>query len=392
MAPAERIAFVTPRYADGGIVGGAETLIRNQASAAQRAGRRVSILTTCAVNHFTWENTHEPGTRTVDDMEVSFFPTDRRDMTSFMLAQRAVEKKIGRTEEDELTWLRQGVSSDALYAYLREEGQIYDRIMIGPYLFGLTYFAAQIHPDRTVLIPCLHDECFAYMGVMRKMFRAVRTCMFNSPAEQALGLRLYDLDAANCAVVGTGLEPPAFDATVFKRNHSEVGDYIVYSGRREHLKGTPLLVDYFKTFRERTGRDLHLVMTGTGEIQVHPELRPYVHDLGYVSEQEKYEAMAGAIAFCHPSRFESFGIVLMESWLTGTPALVHADSDVMRDHCKTANGGLWWQTYPEFEEQLSFLMDHPEVRERMGRTGREYVNTHYTWDAITERLLAAIDR
>ena len=40
--------------------------------------------------------------------------------------------------------------------------------------------------------------------------------------------------------------------------------------------------------------------------------------------------MAGALAFCHPSVNESFGIVLLESWLARTPALVHAGSDVLQ--------------------------------------------------------------
>ena len=49
-----------------------------------------------------------------------------------------------------------------------EHGSAYDRIVIGPYLFGLSYFASQAHPDRTYLVPCLHDEPSPVSGPFAK--------------------------------------------------------------------------------------------------------------------------------------------------------------------------------------------------------------------------------
>ena len=80
MSRAERIAFVCPRFPEGGTVGGAETLLRNLAQQTALAGRSVTFLTTCAQSHFTWENTLPPGRRTVGSMQVEFFPVDDRDL------------------------------------------------------------------------------------------------------------------------------------------------------------------------------------------------------------------------------------------------------------------------------------------------------------------------
>ena len=44
-----------------------------------------------------------------------------------------------------------------------------------------------------------------------------------------------------------------------------------------------------------------LVLTGAGAVDPGPVLAPHVTDLGYVSEEDKYQAMAGALAFIHPS-------------------------------------------------------------------------------------------
>ena len=64
---------------------------------------------------------------------------------------------------------------------------------------------------------------------------------------------------------------------------------MIYSGRREGGKGTPVLVDFLDTFRRRTGRDVDLVMTGSGPVDVPATLAPAFHDLGFVTEEEKRE-------------------------------------------------------------------------------------------------------
>ena len=74
-----RIAFVCPRFAGEGAVGGAETLLKNLALHAAARGCEVDFLTTCAQSHFTWENTLPPGVKTMDGIRVHFFPVDARD-------------------------------------------------------------------------------------------------------------------------------------------------------------------------------------------------------------------------------------------------------------------------------------------------------------------------
>ena len=81
--------------------------------------------------------------------------------------------------------------------------------------------------------------------------------------------------------------------------------------------------------------------------------------------------MAGALAFVHPSTFESFGIVLLESFLAGTPALVHARSEVLRWQCRRSGGGLWFRHYPDFEEELLLLLNNENLRKRMGAAGKK---------------------
>jgi hypothetical protein len=180
MSKAERIAFVCPRFSEQGTVGGAETLLKKLAEHAAAAGRKVTFLTTCAESHFTWKNTLPPGHRRIGSLDVHYFPVDDRDVGAFTQIQQAICNYGHYTPADEETWARNSVNSEALYQHLREHGADYDRIVMGPYLFGLIIAASRIHPEKTLLVPCLHDEPFATLGVVKKMFESVRGCMFNT--------------------------------------------------------------------------------------------------------------------------------------------------------------------------------------------------------------------
>ena len=393
VSESRHIAFVCPRFSTGDTVGGAETLLGALARRAAAAGRKVSFLTTCARNHFTWENEHPPGTRTIDGIEVTFFPVDSdRDIDAFLKVQRRISRGADVDEEAQLLWLQNSVNSRALYDHLREHGQKYDRIVTGPYLFGLTWFAARIHPQRTLLLPCLHDEPFARLSRMADLFAGVRRCIYNTAPEQELAERLYGRQAARGSVVGIGMTPFESDPEAFARSRGLASPYIIYCGRREPLKGTPLLLDYFRTFRERTCHDLKLVLTGTGPLELRPSDKDHVFDAGFVGQQEKYDAMAGATVFCHPSTNESLGIVLLESWLAGTPCLVHAGSAVLTDQCRRSGGGMWFRNYPEFEEEMSLLLESPDIGRAMAGAGNDYVRDSYAWKRIDGLLLEALDR
>ncbi|NCC51441.1 MAG: hypothetical protein EOM20_09530, partial [Spartobacteria bacterium] len=181
MATPKHIAFVCPRFAEGNTLGGAETLLRRLAEHTAARGCRVTFLTTCAENHFTWKNERPAGSARVGDIELLRFPVDEdRNLDTFLRIQTSICNGGDVSEADERAWMDNNVNSQALYNHLREEGARYDAILAGPYLFGLVWRAAQIHPRKTLLVPCLHDEPFAYLRIMRELFDGVAGCLFNA--------------------------------------------------------------------------------------------------------------------------------------------------------------------------------------------------------------------
>jgi glycosyltransferase involved in cell wall biosynthesis len=154
------------------------------------------------------------------------------------------------------------------------------------------------------------------------------------------------------------------------------------------MKNVLHLISSFLAYRRtRPDQNLKLVLAGSGPIAVpkHPDLLP----LGFLSLADLHDAYAAATLLCQPSLLESFSIVLMESWLAGTPALVHGHCAATRYHVQQSGGGLYFTSTAEFTAALDWLLTHPRERQRMGRQGQVYVRRKFTWPTVIDRFRAA---
>jgi glycosyltransferase involved in cell wall biosynthesis len=357
-----------------------------------RRGWPVEILTTCAVNPHSWTGDYRPGTEVVNGITVRRFPQESRKYTRkvFRTEQRILAReKVSRRRQE--FWIRNVVTSLELCRYLDEHREDYRAFVFIPYLFGTSYLGVKTVPEKAYLIPCLHDEPYAYLDIFRDMMRSVRGVMFNTPPEMELARRLYGEDIPGRVVGGVAFRPYAADGNRFRYKYSISGDFVLYSGRREIAKNTPLLLRYFCNYLENGGRDVKLVLIGSGEVEIPFSFRSRVIDLGFVSERDKRDAYAAATVVCQPSTRESLSLVLLEAWLVEVPCLVHGDCAVTRHHVETSGGGLWFNDYPTFHEALDFLLDHPGVREEMGRRGRRYILENYSWERIVDNFRAVLE-
>lgn len=141
----------------------------------------------------------------------------------------------------------------------------------------------------------------------------------------------------------------------------------------------PLSIPY----KKRSPSKLKLILIGGGNIEF-PKNGDVI-DLGFVPAQDKHDAYAAASVFCNPSQFESFSLVIMESWLAERPVLVNGDCAVTTDFARKSNGGLYYQNYIEFEKCLQYLLTNPGTARQMGANGRDFVLKNFSWDAIVKK-------
>lgn len=378
-----------PRYGRD-IVGGAETLCRTVAEGLAEAGQEVEVFTTCARDHFTWRNELTPGTTIESGVPVHRFPVDEdRDHERFAEVHHRIARRIRVGYLGQLEWMANSVTSPQLEDEVRRRTDLWCLIAL-PYLFGTSFWCVQNEPRRTVLNPCLHDEPHAWTDATRAMLDGSVGCMANTQAEQRLLSRIAPGARTRLGGIGFDIfDAPADSARLLADRGLEPG-YLLYAGRREEGKGLGTLFDYYRRLVADRPSAPQLALMGTGGLVTPPDIAHRVIDLGFVPEEDKRAAYAGALCLVHPSRMESFGIVLMEAWREGVPAVVTAHGEVLTDHCRASGGGLWYRDYAEFAETVGLLMDQPETAEVLGRAGAAYVKDRYSHDAVCRRYIEAL--
>lgn len=381
-----RILWVVPRYGPD-VLGGAETHVRALAERATPDGWQVEVATTCALDHATWRNAVEPGSLEVNGVTVHRFAVGPRDAVRYERLHGAV-LAADIDYPGELEWLAHSVTSPGMEAFLEQEAERFDLILLSPYLFGTTLWGAQIAPERMALMPCLHDEPYARLRTVAAVIEASRGCMFNADAEERFARGLYRVRAGG--VVGMGFDDPgpAPPAPALRPD----GDYVVYAGRLEEGKGVHELVEHVTRMREADPSAPRLLLIGRGGYRVPDASRPHVVSAGFVSEADKRALIAGSLALVNASRMESMSIVQLEAWAEGVPTVVSAGSAVMADHASRSGGGLVFADGAGFAEAVSALRADRAEAARMGARGREWALDVYGWPAVRARFRDVAER
>ena len=389
------IAVVLPRYG-ANLGGGAEALVRSLVlnvfcgnGLGGLSPSNIEIWSTCALDHRTWENALPRGVSQEDGLTVRRFPVDERNLECFIKSEIAMQEGRALSLEEQLDWLSSGVNSASLYKHIANAGSDFDLLIYAPYLFSTTFWGAMIHPEKSVLVPCLHNEHYAYLEVFRALFSRVRGLFFNTIEEQILAEKIYGSFSEKSFVVGMGFD--AIENTTSIAPDQSQKSFLLYSGRKEAGKNLDLLIEYFSAYKEQySSSNLELKIIGSGSIDFLNSLPDGVVDLGFVSEVEKLALMQSAVALCQPSVNESFSIVMMEAWLEKTAVIVHSECDVTRGHVERSGGGLMFSSVEEFCLVLKELEQSGKLSKELGLAGKAYVETEYSWPAVTERTKLAM--
>jgi len=102
----------------------------------------------------------------------------------------------------------------------------------------------------------------------------------------------------------------------------------IWAGRLEHVKGVDLLLEAVKLLRDNTDRQFFVRLAGKGSLRRELEQQARllgvgdkVNFLGRLSREEMLKEMQVANCFVLPTRYEAFGVVLIEAMATGLPVI-----------------------------------------------------------------------
>ncbi len=390
-----RIAIVTPWFAENEI-GGSQQLSWQLVHELFEPRSTIDVLTTCSRSFYSdWSVNHYPqGTTLRGNLAIRRFRVRQRSIeefnwaNAFLLDQPAgwFKKHPGRIPSQVAAdFCKENIHSPGLLQFLADWGRRYRAILFTPYLYGPILRGVELVASRAYLQPCLHDEGYAYLPQVRKIFRAAKGLLFNSEVEFALAQRLYGSGiVSKSSVVGHWVKPPASGRIKHRRRR-----YVFYLGRIDSTKNVDQIVDAFLEYRRRCRTSLTLVLAGPGKIQLPP--RCGIVALGEVGEREKSGWLRSCLALLQPSRNESFSRSVMEAWSYGRPVAVNGDCEVTARALRECGGG-WLSTSKDEWVAILSLIDRtdPDRLRALGERGRQYYLRNGTPERVLERYRAAL--
>jgi len=384
-----KLAVVVQRYG-AEINGGAELHARYISEHLARH-HEVEVLTTCARDYVTWANELPSGVETVNGVRVRRFPVaHERDPIAFGRQSVKVFERVHSLAE-ELAWLdSEGPTSPALLAHIARHRNEYGFFLFFSYRYWHAYHGVRAADGRAILVPTAERDAAIGLALFPPIFRSVGAVMFNSLEERAMITHVAGGPLPG-VVVGVGSDVPA--KPVPDRFRQEFGidaPFAVYVGRIDANKGCVELFDYFQRYVRSMAGDLHLVLIGKSILPI-PN-HPRIHHLGFLTDQQKFDAMAASELLLMPSYYESLSMVTLEAWALGKPVLTNARCDVLKGQSIRSNAGLYYDGYREFAEALHAIVSSASLRHALGSNGRSYFEAQYSWPVIERKYLDVLDR
>lgn len=389
MPDMKKVCLVVQRYG-AEVNGGAELLCR------QMAGRLVphydvTVYTTTAKDYLTWRNEYPTGVEYIDGVRVERFPVEQeRSLRRFRVINALLSRgMLPRGLENK--WLdEQGPVTPSLLEAIAAHAGEFDAFVFHTYLYYPAVRGVPLVADKAVLVPDAHEEPPLHLGLVRDEFESAAGFFFNTAEERDLVLRTFDVSETPQEIGGAGVEiGPHPSPDEFRAKYGIEGHYVVYVGRVDEGKGCPEMLEWWSRYREAYGGELTLVLVGKVDIPLLE--RSDVKALGFISEEDKSAGIEGADFLWLPSRYESLSLVVLEALSLGVPVLVNGASDVLRAHCERSEAGFAYRDYDDCAQKMAKLLSADDDVALMRRNGPQYVQEHYQWSDIIDRLSRLIE-
>jgi len=384
-----KIAVVVQRYG-ADISGGAELHARYIAERLARHAT-VEVLTTCAKDYISWRNELPAGPETINGVAVRRFPVTKPRDTQDFGRRSAFVFTHPHSVADELKWLEsEGPTSPAIVSYVARVKAEFDFFVFFSYRYYHAWHGARAVQEKAVLVPTAERDAAIGLSIFGSVFRGVRALMYNSPEERAMIESATGRDGPG-VVVGVGSEIPArTQPWRFRKAFNVKRPFAIYIGRIDENKGCKELFSHFERYSVMYPSGLDLVLVGSKVLDIpkHPRIR----HLGFLSDTDKFDALAAADVLIMPSQFESLSMVALEAWAIGKPVLANGRCDVLRGQCTRSNAGLYYDNFEEFAEALFALEGTGPLGALLGANGREFFRRHYTWPVVERKYLEMFDR
>ncbi len=166
---------------------------------------------------------------------------------------------------------------------------------------------------------------------------------------------------------------------------------IFFIGRLVGIKGVDILLKAVLIIKKKIP-DVYVYIAGIGplekelkELAKKLNVEENVDFLGFVSENEKWFYLKSSDLCVFPSRYEPFGIVLLEAMVCGK-AIIASNVGGIPDIIDTGKTGLLFECddINDLAKKIIYLLQNKMLRDKMGEAGKKKAK-EFSWDNIAEK-------
>lgn len=189
-------------------------------------------------------------------------------------------------------------------------------------------------------------------------------------------------------VTYNGVDQKRFADSPDGTDNSRKQPYFLYIGGMEHSKNVPILVEAFARLPEECRSEYQLRLIGEPNTDTplilktieKYQLQERVKVSDYVSEEELIAQYRDAFAFVHPSKYEGFGIPIIEAFASGIPVIA-ANATCFPEICQDAALLFEPDDADDCARQMMKLIESEELRREMVRRGDKR-RMDFTWERL----------
>lgn len=247
-----------------------------------------------------------------------------------------------------------------------------------------------------IIIPHLHMEFpeLYLTGLRIALLHESDMVVVNTETEKKILLK-YDIPEEKICIIPPGI---AIQHTIKpsnlreKLNINKNALIVLFAGTKSHAKGTINLIEAMKKLWDKS-HDLELILIGPSmnDFKKYMEKQDkryliHVHDMGLVSEQEKWNVFSTCDIFALPSKSESFGISYLEAWLNKKP-VIGCNIDAVKDLVNDNNNGLLVEfgNIDKLSNTIEKLKDQ-KLRNALGENGFTKLINEYELQKVCDQF------
>ena len=268
-----------------------------------------------------------------------------------------------------------------------------------PYLFWDKYFESaweyfRNKAARTTLRTLFNN--YRFMRVLRRSLQNADVIVSVSQSTKRDIEKYFKVDPKKSKVALLGVDiTPSKTNDVAADVKLPTKPYVLFVGAGDARRRVEDAVHAYNNLKA-AGHDIQLVLAG--ENFKSPEQIPnqtvrnavmkssYRQDIitiGYVDDKTKQQLFKDALAYVYPTKYEGFGIPVLEAFLLGCPIIVYKNSSIPEvggDHAIYVND---WQGIKREVERL--LVQPKAEREAQIKAAREFAKG-FTWDKTAQAI------